>query len=180
MVLTVVIAGNTAGNSTADSITIHSGPTSVFIVDTIGKIKCGGSDDTWADYQPPLSMWVRANGPEIFAGTAMLHMLKPSSVPQLNNRCTWRYDFNPKKAGDYSVHVKTISFNGFLDSPRVECESERVPPKNELFDRQKLTQSGQFDLEKLEEMNAEFVHQLADQGSYSHHRGLSGFKMYGE
>ena len=179
MVLTVVIAGNYTDNSTADNITLHAGPASIFIVDTIGKMKCGGRDDTWAENQPPLTMWVRANGPEIFAGTAIPHILKSSS-PLDNHRCTWRYDFEPKNAGVYSIHVKVLTFNGFVDSLREKCNVAKIPSQNDQFDGQKHKELIKGDLEKLEAMNYEVVRQLAEEGNYTHHRGVSGFKMYGE
>ncbi|KAL7543139.1 hypothetical protein ACHAXR_012435 [Thalassiosira sp. AJA248-18] len=106
-------------------------------------------------------MWVRANGPEIFAGTALPH-------PWDNHRCAWRYSFEARKAGVYSIHVKVLTFDGFVDSLSEECKTEKIPSRN----------AGPADLEKLEAMNYDAVRELAEQGNYSHHRGVSGFKMY--
>lgn len=145
-----------------------SGVSSVFIIDTLGKIFCGGNDDKWVDRHPPLTMWVRVNGPEIFAGTAMPHRLKPSS----SRLCAWRYDFAPKTVGEYSFHVKLLTFRGFADFDPAKCQEERIT-RNEVFDVQNGT-----DLEILEALNYEAVQDLAANGNFSHHRGISGFKFY--
>lgn len=180
MVLTVAIAGNHADNSTAEGITLHAVPSSIFIVDAIGKMKCGGGDENWKEHQPPLTMWVRVNGPEIFAGTALPHMLNSTSSRDNQHRCTWRYDFEPKSAGIYSIHVKLLTFNGFADTPSKDCKTEKIPPTNDQFDGQTHNASIEGDLEQLEAMNAEVVRELAEEGNFSHHRGVSGFKMCGE
>ena len=216
MVLTVIIAGDfvsvddTATTTTTTTTTtattgidqntlhLHAGPAAIFIVDTIGKLKCGGDrDDTWIDVQPPLTMWVRVNGmlspddissgeeSEIFAGTAIPHKLKTSSSSKSSSsssRCTWRYDFAPRNAGVYSVHVKVLNFNGFVDyKSGHECTIQDIPThNNSLFDNQKLnrTEDGGDTIEILENMNYEFVKQLAIDMNYSHHRGIRGFKFY--
>ncbi|KAL9187229.1 hypothetical protein ACHAXT_001332 [Thalassiosira profunda] len=179
LVLTVVVAGNTtttasAGDNTGNATTtlLHAGPASVFVVDVVGTTKCGGGADDWIDRQPPLTMWVRANGPEIFAGTALPHKWN-------DGRCAWRYDFAPRRPGEYKVHVKVLNYNGFADTLAGDCRTEAIPSRNAQFDGQKRNQSIPGDLEKLEAMNAEAVKELAELGNYSHHRGLSGFKMYG-
>lgn len=183
MVLTVVVAGDFADSTSrtndADTLPLHSGHMTIFIVDTIGNRKCGGEGDLWIDVQPPLTMWVRANGRstngegEIFAGTALPHRLQSPT-----SRCAWRYDFDPMYAGIYSIHVKVLNFNGFYDSLNKTCLTKEVPSRNDQFDSQTFNASLQGDLENLEAMNYEFVNELAENGNYSHHRGLSGFKMY--
>ena len=176
MILTVVVAGNIASNSNGNATTFHPGPTSVFIVDTVGKMKCDGNIEN----HPPLTMWVRANGPEIFAGTALPHAMSNTE------RCSWVYQFEARSPGDYKIHVKVLTFNGLAEFHK-ECNIEKLPPRNDaLFDRQQyLNDSAPIDekknaLARLESMNAEFVQEMAKKGNYSHHRGLSGFKMYGE
>jgi hypothetical protein len=183
MVLTVVVAGNLAISHNTDDVDItlhlHSGPTTVFIVDTVGKIECGGAGDSWIDVQPPLTMWVRVNGIssseelEIFAGTALPHNSESSTL------CTWRYDFVPTNAGNYSIHVKVLTFNGFADSTPNMCTTHDIPSRNDLFDSQQIKNSNEDNLDILEAMNYEFVTELASGGNYTHHRGVRGFKMYG-
>jgi hypothetical protein len=182
MVLTVVVAGDHATKSStrlAGPLPLQSGNISIFIVDTIGKRKCDGDGESWIDAQPPLTMWVRANGRsstgegEIFAGTAMPHKLQSST-----SRCAWRYDFAPIYAGTYSIHVKALNFNGFYDSLNTTCRTQEVPSRNEQFDKQAYDTKFQGDLENLVAMNDAFVNELAENGNYSHHRGLSGFKLY--
>lgn len=184
MVLTVVVAGvfgegNISVGRNNSSIMMNAGPTSVFIVDTIGKLQCGGAGESWIDRQPPLTMWVRANGVsdsgdgEIFAGTAIPHKLDSSA-----SRCAWRYDFEISTAGLYSIHVKVLTFNGFADSLAKTCATETIPPRNEQFDKQKHNNS-EADMRKMEQMNYDVVMELAEKGQYMHHRGVSGFKMYG-
>jgi len=212
MALTLVIAGDfvidgAAAAATATATTevdknttlhLHAGSATIFIVDTIGKLKCGGGgdgdrDDAWIDMQPPLTMWVRINGmspdgignggveeSEIFAGTAIPHKLKTSKSSSSSSRCTWRYDFSPRNAGVYSVHVKVLNFNGFIDyKSGHECTMQDIPIRNNsLFDYQKLNKTNGDTIEILENMNYEFVKQLAIDMNYSHHRGVSGFKFY--
>ena len=182
MVLTVVVAGDFANNDANDDVRtlrLHSGPTTIFIVDTIGSMKCGGEGDSWIDVQPPLTLWVRANGmspsgeSEIFAGTALPHNLESFA-----SQCAWRYDFVPKNAGVYSIHVKVLNFNGFVDSLSHKCPTRDVASQNDMFDGQIINKSNEGELETLEAMNYDFVTELAAIGNYSHHRGVSGFKMY--
>jgi hypothetical protein len=180
MVLTVVVAGDLAISENNDhankTMHLHSGPTSVFVVDTIGKVECGGGGDSWIDFQPPLTMWVRVNGmspggeSEIFAGSALPHNLESSTL------CTWRYDFVPENAGVYSIHVKVLTFNGFVDSPSQMCSTRDIPSRNDLFDSQQIKEGD--NLTKLEAMNYEFVTELSSEGNYTHHRGVRGFKVY--
>lgn len=207
MALTVVIAGDfassvnddTANTTKVDQNTtlhLHAGPATIFIVDTVGKLKCGGGGYAWIDMQPPLTMWVRINGmspddigndgveeSEIFAGTAIPHKLKTSSsssAESSSSRCSWRYDFSPRNAGVYSVHVKVLNFNGFVDyKSGHECTTKDIPSRNNsLFDNQKLNKTNGDTIEVLENMNYEFVKQLAIDMNYSHHRGIRGFKFY--
>jgi len=118
-------------------------------------------------------MWARANGPEIFAGTPLPH-------PWKDSRCAWRYDFTPQRAGVYSIHVKVLAFDGFLDFDDSDCGVESLPARNSMFDSQEVNATAGESLEELEAMNANSVQELAEQGNYSHHRGLSGFKVYGK
>lgn len=176
MVLTVVVAGEFADKNAPGLGPLHSGNTTIFIVDTVGNRKCDGEGESWMDAQPPLTMWVRANGKasngegEIFAGTALPHKLQSSST----SRCAWRYDFEPTYSGVYSIHVKVLTFNGFYDSLNDTCPTQEVPPRNQQFDTQTL----QGDPDSLVASNGEFVNDLAVNGNFLHHRGLSGFKMY--
>jgi len=62
-----------------------------------------------------------------------------------------------------------------VDSHSQDCKTERLPPWNEQLMARRLG-----DLGLLEATNAEVVRGLAKQGNYSHHRGVSGFKMYDE
>ena len=95
MVLTVVVAGDFAAETATGQvgpIPIHSGNTTVFIVDTIGRRKCGGKGDSGIDAQLPLMMWVRANGRssngegEIFSGTASRHKLQSLDLITIRRR----------------------------------------------------------------------------------------------
>ncbi len=182
MILTVVVAGDFAVNEASDDVwtlRLHSGPTTVFVVDTIGRIKCGGEGDSWIDVQPPLTLWVRANGmspsgeSEIFAGTALPHKLESFA-----SQCAWRYDFVPMNPGFYSIHVKVLNFNGFVDSLSHTCPTRDIASQNDMFDNQMIDKSNEDELKILEAMNYDFVTELAATGNYSHHRGVSGFKMY--
>ena len=97
---------------------------SIFIVDTVGNMKCGGSSSSsggdeiphdWMDYHPPLTMWVRANGPEIYTGTALPHIFVTSEHNNNNNnndrhRCAWRHvccGGIPKES--YSMQIRVYS-----------------------------------------------------------------------
>ena len=212
MVLTVVVVGNFAADtiddekdyaddeSDATMLHLHAGPISIFVVDTIGGIECDGDidDPNWTDVQPPLTMWVRAsgtspslpssssssssyggsnmNGSEIFAGIALPHNLKSSTL------CAWRYDLHPTYDDTYSIHVKVLTFDGFVDSIAKPCATRNVPSRDdELFDGQQIQAGADGDeqVAELLAMNAEFVEGLASDGNYAHHRGIRGFKFYG-
>ena len=184
MVLTLVVAGDFAPIDDAgnDPLPFYPGRTTVFIVDTVGKRTCGGGgndDESWIDAQPPLTMWVRANGKspigegEIFAGAALPHRLQSSS-----SQCAWRYDFEPTYPGTYLIHVKVLNFNGFFDSLSQPCTIEQIPSRGDQFDGQTVNASIPGELETLNALNYEFVSELAEKGNYLHHRGLAGFKMY--
>eukprot|EP00986_Skeletonema_menzelii_P016584 scaffold15100_cov130-Skeletonema_menzelii.AAC.1 len=65
MVLTVAVVGdNSAAAATGEATALPAGNISIFIVDAIGDMKCGGNDnnsdelsDNWIEYHPPLTMW---------------------------------------------------------------------------------------------------------------------------
>jgi hypothetical protein len=110
--VTVIVAGNLLNDHSVDSkmsnITLAPGQVSVFIVDVVGKHKCKSVDSNgsyWSD-QPPLIIWVRANGPEI-------HMFLPENAPDYRHRCVWWYDFEAAVAGSYYIDAKVLTFNGF-------------------------------------------------------------------
>jgi hypothetical protein len=167
LVLTVIIAGDIAasdrvlGGADGDgTILLHAGTVTIFIVDTIGKTKCDGEGESWKDVQPPLTMWIRAYGfspgasgeTEIFAGTAFPHNLESSTL------CAWRYDFKPMNDGLYSIHVKVLTLNGFVDSLSSKCLHYNVSIPN-------------MENHEIEQGMSE---------RYLHHRGVYGFKFYGE
>ena len=89
MVLTAIIIVGQGHDDNGTKIHLHSttGPVSIFIVDTIGTVKCNGDDESWMDIQPPLTMWVRVYGVTPSASTneteifAVRHSLTISSHP---------------------------------------------------------------------------------------------------
>ena len=184
MILTVIVAGEKtdASAGTNDNI-MNTGPVSIFIIDTLGKLRCGNhasnaTDPSWMDYQPPLTMWVRANGPEIHAGTALPHLFLPQSE-QDRHRCAWRYDFVAQVPGPYSVEVKVLTFNGFAAwQNNDECRMTQMLSRNELFDTQVAGQGNTTELDMIDKMNTEAVEEMATKFNFSHHRGIIGFKMY--
>ncbi|KAK1732606.1 hypothetical protein QTG54_016667 [Skeletonema marinoi] len=177
MVLTVAVVGdNDAAADREESMGVLSaGNISIFIVDAVGDMKCGGNDnnsdetlsDNWMDYHPPLTMWVRANGPEIFAGTALPHVFASSSSPGDRHRCAWRYEFEPRMPGVYSIYVKALTFNGFADWNKDLCKVKKLQWENNSTEDVGNRQ-----------IQAAIVHQLAEKGNFSHHRGLMAFKNY--
>ena len=110
--------------------------------------------------QPPLTMWIRAYGfspgasseTVIFAGTPLPHNLESLTL------CAWRYDFKPMNDGLYSIHVKVLTFNGFVDSLSPKCLHYNVSIPN-------------MENHEIEQGMSE---------RYLHHRGVYGFKFYGE
>ena len=128
-VIPVVNNDDGGGNGKDDDV-------SIFIVDTVGNMKCGGSSSSsgevphdWMDYHPPLTMWVRANGPEIYTGTALPHIFVTPEHNNNNNnrhRCAWRYNFRPRKSGEYSIYVKVLTFNGFADWTYSKCNAQSL------------------------------------------------------
>ena len=191
MMLATIVTGAATDKNDIDNsngtVTLEEGIASIFIVDTVGKLKCGGgansTNSNWTEYQPPLTMWVRANGPEIFAGTALPHLLLPKarSNKQEQHRCTWRYNFKAVP-GEYSLHVKLLTFNGFANFNNEKCQKEQVPEdpvkRSEIFHVQNYNMSHPEELETLEKMNTVFVNEFALENNFSHHRGLEGFKVY--
>jgi hypothetical protein len=199
-----------------DSVDDGDDDVSIFIVDTVGNMKCGGrglnSDNSssssssssggggdeiphdWMDYHPPLTMWVRANGPEIYTGTALPHIFV---TPDHNNnnsnnnrhRCAWRYNFRPRKSGEYSIYVKVLTFNGFADWTYGKCNAqslswELVTPSSNDNTTNTIIASNTTDDDNKKmnltnsEIQAAIVQELATQGNFSHHRGLMAFKNY--
>lgn len=169
---------NTAGGNRATPTALSSGNVSIFIVDTVGDMKCGGNydhsnnaSDDWMDYHPPLTMWVRANGPEIFAGTAVPHVFVPSgssSSPNDRSRCAWRYEFQTQKAGVYSIYVKVLTFNGFADPHEDLCKVRTI-------EWQKTTGNNLTDDTQMQQA---ISRDLAQKGNFAHHRGIMAFKNY--
>ena len=143
-------------------------------------MKCGRGDNNnsgeilpanWMDYHPPLTMWVRANGPEIFAGTALPHVFaSSSSSPDDRHRCAWRYDFQAKTPGVYSIYVKVLTFNGFADWDKDLCQTKTISWEK--------TPTATTENVSYPQLQAAIVHELADKGNFSHHRGLMAFKNY--
>mmetsp|Transcript_17714 Transcript_17714/g.41353 ORF Transcript_17714/g.41353 Transcript_17714/m.41353 type:complete len:868 (+) Transcript_17714:185-2788(+) len=183
MVLAVVVVGG-SGKDAAPRPDGDGGRVSVYVVDVVGnRTRCGPGDGGPATH-PPLTMWVRASpaadasgaasGPsgsgeasaEMFAGTAL-----PHEFGNGDPRCAWRYDFEPRTAGAYSVHVKLLTYNGFADFDPERCNANvqglrRVPG---------VDGDG---IEPLEEANRRRVAELAIRNNWTHTRGVSGFKMY--
>jgi hypothetical protein len=60
------------------------------------------------------TIWVRVNGPEIFAGSA-------SSVVGANSTCHWEFPFELQAAGDYKVDIKVIMYNGEAPVDQSHC-----------------------------------------------------------
>lgn len=155
----IIVGGRWHDNGTKIHLHNNDGPVSIFIVDTIGTVKCNGDNESWMDIQPPLTMWVRVYGmtpsastneTEIFAGTALPHNLQSSAL------CAWRYDFVPRNEGHYSINVKVLTFNGFADPLSSPC----------------IAYNNTANLE-----NYEIEHVMDEH--YLHHRGVHGFKFYG-
>ena len=179
MMLTILVAGNFTNDHPSDRImttnsTFSPGTVSIFIVDVVGNHKCTSVED----HQPPLTIWVRANGPEIHAGTALPHLFLPTSQVEYRHRCVWRYDFHAAVAGTYSIDAKVLTFNGFANYDESKCRTENFPSRGELFDKQDK-QTEEPDLPVVEKMNREAMLEFATNRSFTHHRGLIGFKLYG-
>lgn len=172
MVLNVIVARESVDNESSNG---HiGGKVSVFIVDTVGDIKCGRNDidsgemsASWMEYHPPLTMWVRANGPEMFAGTALPHAFGPSSSAEDRHRCAWRFDFDTQTSGEYSIYVKALTFNGFADWNKDLCKTKPIQWEN--ISTGNVTDSA---------LQSAIVQQLSVKGNFAHHRGLMAFKNY--
>jgi hypothetical protein len=135
MMLTLIVAGNfdQFDPNETSNITLAPGQVSVFIVDVVGNHKCKSVDSNnsnWMD-QPPLTMWVRANGPEIHAGTALPYLFLAQNKPECRHRCVWRYDFDAAVAGPYQIDAKVLLFNGFASYDNSKCKMEPFPSKGE-------------------------------------------------
>ena len=76
------------------------------------------------DYCSRLTIWVRVNGPEIFAGSATSvvdtnHAHAHADNKQLTSSCHWEFPLDLKVPGKYEVDVKVLTWNGnaALDIP---------------------------------------------------------------
>lgn len=180
MVLTVVVVGGSSNGGEESAQDAEEGRVSVYVVDVVGDLECGGDGSS----HPPLTMWVRAMpasyaatadgdavGPadvsaEMFAGTALPHRFANGDP-----RCAWRYDFQPERAGSYSVHVKLLTYNGFADFDLDKCNIQRRTQQSPGGDGEDL-------LEHFEEINRHRIAEAAVQNNWTHSRGVSGFKLY--
>ena len=94
------------------------------------------------DYKPPptttndcslLTIWVRVNGPEIFAGSAVAVLDESSS------KCHWEFAFDLRVPGDYQVDIKLLVWNGnapvrFVKSGKTESQCDTYPGGAEVID----------------------------------------------
>ena len=178
MMLAIVVAGNFTNdhqsdrNMTTNNSTFSPGLVNIFIVDVVGKHKCMSVEED----QPPLTIWVRASGPEIHAGTALPHLFLPQTHSEYRHQCVWRYDFHAPVAGTYSIDAKVLTFNGFANFDESKCRTEIFPSRGELFDKQDK-QTKESDRPIVEKMNREAMLEFAKNRSFTHHRGLIGFKL---
>lgn len=70
-----------------------------------------------------ISIWVRVNGPEIFAGHAKVIIHAGNSTAHTNihynENCYWEFEFHAKKPGSYSVDAKVLEWNPISKGPMV-------------------------------------------------------------
>jgi len=78
------------------------------------------------------TIWVRVNGPEIFAGEAQAFRSSEDG-----ESCFWEFAFELQQPGPYEVDVKLLLWNG--DAPILEnqCESTEGLPSNETMEELK-------------------------------------------
>ena len=74
-----------------------------------------------------LTIWVRVNGPEIFAGSAL------AVFPQGNkSSCFWKFPFDLKVSGTYQVDAKVLLWNGYAPVIANSTESPCLTFQSEL------------------------------------------------
>jgi len=78
------------------------------------------------------TIWVRVNGPEIFAGAA------EAVMSMEGDSCFWEFDFELQQSGTYEVDVKLLLWNGDAAILENQCESS-LPglPSNETMEELK-------------------------------------------
>lgn len=77
------------------------------------------------------TIWVRVDGPEIFAGAAQaVHSSD-------DNSCFWKFDFDLRQAGTYKVDAKLLLWNGDAQIFENQCQFTTGVPPNETLDRLK-------------------------------------------
>jgi hypothetical protein len=66
-----------------------------------------------------LTIWVRVDGPEIFAG--MAKAVQPDGA---NSSCYWEFSYDLQQPGDYRVDAKVLVWNGLaqVDGDESQCE----------------------------------------------------------
>ena len=82
-----------------------------FDMDMARKIRNGYEPD----YCSRLTIWVRVNGPEIFAGSAISVVdtnHANANNEQLTSSCHWEFPFDLRVPGKYEVDVKVLTWNG--------------------------------------------------------------------
>jgi hypothetical protein len=83
------------------------------------------------------TLYVRVNGPEIFAGSAEAVTIPDSTR---NNNCYWEFPFNLSVLGIYIVDVKALYYNAtsIMESPCIIYNDTAVSPKttkNPYYDK---------------------------------------------
>ena len=76
------------------------------------------------------SIWVRVNGPEIFAGEAQ-------AVMSTNGTCFWIFQFDLQESGTYQVDVKLLLWNGKASIFENQCDFKPGLPSNESMSKLK-------------------------------------------
>ena len=76
------------------------------------------------------SIWVRVNGPEIFAGEAQAVTLR-------NGSCFWIFPFDLHVPGSYEVDVKLLMWNGNAPILENQCEFQPGLPSNDTLGKLK-------------------------------------------
>jgi hypothetical protein len=59
-----------------------------------------------------LNMWVRVDGPEIFAGMAVAVQPDDNDGAESDSNCYWEFVYELHEAGEYRVDAKVLVWNG--------------------------------------------------------------------
>jgi hypothetical protein len=125
-----------------------------------------------------LVLWVRVNGPEIFAGSSRaIQGAETDDAP-----CHWEFPFDLRVSGVYHITVKILLWNpntsvqSFYGNATTKPDGSRID--NGVMGMQCPYQDGGPESVYNSSLNNETSDNKIDHSEYPFHEGIHGFKLY--